>query len=383
MSTLLAYIHALAEETQEFGVFATTAAGASDGSTLICSNFENANLESSENEDTAVLLESGAYAGQQRYIRRGGTTKTTGTLTFADEFPGPVASGVDFSTYSRMPAHRRLTTPGLREIINQALKRDWVEDEISISGVTNQIHYTVDQTTYPWWTDDRRIIGIYRPVTNADYVPEMLPYTSWEWRGDGETRRLAFPYAPWKTGESFVVKLYRPANSRLKLNATAYAVLSGTTVGSIVVTAAGYYTVAPTVTISGGGGTGATATATLTNGAVTSIAVTAPGSGFTSTPTVSLTAADWSDQSSQTAGLVTLSDQALADIRDVVVVGQAYYYKALSTLHAPGQDVAEWLLKAQQWGGVASRLARSRVPANRMSGAPRLRPRMVALGRVG
>lgn len=46
---------------------------------------------------------------------------------------------------------------------------------------------------------------------------------------------------------------------------------------------------APTVTISGGGGTGATATATVDAvGGVTAITITAPGSGYTTVPTITI-----------------------------------------------------------------------------------------------
>lgn len=48
------------------------------------------------------------------------------------------------------------------------------------------------------------------------------------------------------------------------------------------------YTVAPTVVITGGGGTGATATATIGSGAVTAFTVTAGGTGYTSAPTITL-----------------------------------------------------------------------------------------------
>jgi hypothetical protein len=63
--------------------------------------------------------------------------------------------------------------------------------------------------------------------------------------------------------------------------------------GFSIVTTAGTptgltYTSVLTVTISGGGGSGATATATLTGNVVTSITVTAGGSGYTSNPTVTI-----------------------------------------------------------------------------------------------
>ncbi len=52
----------------------------------------------------------------------------------------------------------------------------------------------------------------------------------------------------------------------------------------------GYGTSPPTITISGGGGTGATATANLTNGSVTSVTITAPGSGYSSGVTATISA---------------------------------------------------------------------------------------------
>ncbi len=51
------------------------------------------------------------------------------------------------------------------------------------------------------------------------------------------------------------------------------------------------YTSEPTVTLTaaGGAGTGATAVASITGGAVTSVTITNPGSGYTAAPTVALT----------------------------------------------------------------------------------------------
>ena len=75
--------------------------------------------------------------------------------------------------------------------------------------------------------------------------------------------------------------------------ATADAVLSGTTVGSITVTNPGSgYTSVPAVDFTGGGeGSGATATAVLSGTTVGSITVTNSGSGYTSEPTVTFSTA--------------------------------------------------------------------------------------------
>lgn len=76
-----------------------------------------------------------------------------------------------------------------------------------------------------------------------------------------------------------------------KVAATGTVTKSGSTVGSITVTAQGYgYTSTPAVTIAGGSGTGATAVATIHNGQVTAITVTAAGTGYTGNPTVTVAA---------------------------------------------------------------------------------------------
>lgn len=71
----------------------------------------------------------------------------------------------------------------------------------------------------------------------------------------------------------------------------AAATVDAGTVTSIEVTAGGtgYTSGTVTVTLTGGGGTGATAEATVTGGAVTAITVTTPGTGYTSAPTVTIT----------------------------------------------------------------------------------------------
>ncbi len=69
--------------------------------------------------------------------------------------------------------------------------------------------------------------------------------------------------------------------------ATATAVLGGLTSASFTINSGTKtYSVAPTVTISGGGGTGAAATAVLTSGFVTGIQMTNNGTGYTTAPTL-------------------------------------------------------------------------------------------------
>lgn len=67
------------------------------------------------------------------------------------------------------------------------------------------------------------------------------------------------------------------------------AVLVTDTVESITLLDGGSGYSSPTVAITGGGGTGATATAVESGGEITSVTLTNPGSGYTSTPSVAIT----------------------------------------------------------------------------------------------
>lgn len=143
--------------------------------------------------------------------------------------------------------------------------------------------------------DEYFVRGIKLALKSSSSAVEKAP-------GDGSTTTAA------GDPNSFLAKVYNQQNVTAaevigepfplggnypgaKAAATATAVKSGSTIGSITVTAPGFgYTSTPTVTISGGAGTGATAVASIANGQVTAITVTAAGSGYTGTPTVTVAA---------------------------------------------------------------------------------------------
>lgn len=76
--------------------------------------------------------------------------------------------------------------------------------------------------------------------------------------------------------------------------ATASTLLDGGSVISVSITAQGTtpYVAAPIVTFTGGDGTGATGTAVISDGKVIAINVTSGGTGYTSAPTITITAGD-------------------------------------------------------------------------------------------
>lgn len=303
MPTSLEMLHALAEETGEYGSFTTTGAGTT--SSLICSKLVNTALAASEFANCYVLIESGDAKGEVGQAKT--LVRSTGSLSTSDTFSASIASGVSFTLYRLLPPiDGDNILPSYLKVVNWALRRLWVPDRISFSGVTNQKHYTIDTSTYPWWTDPDRIMWIEYPVTDSDDVPRRLRDTEWDWLSDAETRRLIFHSAPFKTGETFTVRVYRPANSKLKKNGT------------------------------------------------------------------------WTDQTSQTSELALYTsgtaDEALADVSDVVTVGTALLFRALSRLDQPPAEVGEWLAKAKPAFRAARELMHAGIPEDRTTGIARVRP---------
>lgn len=338
MATLAQIIQRLSFELQDYAVFTTDSAG-STTSEAVCSDLIDSTVSAKEYGSNFLYALDGAVRGQQRVVTPGGFAPDTGALTTSSAFTSIPQSGVNFLLGSRFPLVRVGKRPGLREFINHALEVMAVEDRISVSGVTGQSRYNLPISTQ-WWINERnRIVGIAEPYPNSTDTREIdAQFYDIIWDGEVPQLQLRNQYV---TGDTFELVVMRPANSRLRMNGHARAVLSSGTVGSISVVAGGYYTSTPTVTFSGGGGSGAAATATVSGNTITSIAVTSAGSGYTSPPTISLTAGEWQDMPNPTDGLVTTADETYAPIHDVIIVAKEYAYLSMMQ-YAPSEQVAYW-----------------------------------------
>lgn len=220
MPTLQQYRRALGAELGGFATFAatSTAVGANAARQVIASSMANDSMDSTAYGGGYLYAVDGALAGQQRMIRvPGGFSPSTGTFTLVAEFGSTPQSGVNWELLSVLPAIRAGDVPGLKEIINNALCKMSAVDFIAVSGVTDQLRYTLDRSTYPWITK-QSIIKVWQPYTSTTM---REPYTGpWTPLDDAESLTLQFDGAPWRTGESFEIEVRRPANSRLKVSGT-------------------------------------------------------------------------------------------------------------------------------------------------------------------
>lgn len=221
MPTLSQYTHALATDTDMGGYLPLTASSTSaDGLSVVCSSLITSTTGLNQRYGGQWLFgiaggSNEALSGIQREISPTGYDATTGKLTVIRAFGSTPQTGHKWELYPRLPAIQDdKGKKGLREIINEALSFMVCEDEISIAGVTSQTKYQIDLTTYPWLRERNRLQAIRMPRPNTnDLILEDPTY--WDLLPDGEKLYLQIRSGTFQTGETFFLKVQRPANSRL------------------------------------------------------------------------------------------------------------------------------------------------------------------------
>jgi hypothetical protein len=229
MATLKQYRHALASGRGLGGFipFVATSTSASSTSTqeIISTRFmDDTPNVSSRFEGTWVYGALGggstALAGEQRQLRHMPLDAATGTLYVTRPFGSIPQSGHNWEMYFNIPAIREDSEgrDGYREIINEALREMVIPGRIDISGVSQQTHYTLDTTTYPWIREPGRIVNVWRAKANANDL-DYIDAQDWKLIPDFEDLVLQVP-AAYATGETFHLEVLAPANSRLNLTGT-------------------------------------------------------------------------------------------------------------------------------------------------------------------
>ena len=178
---------------------------------------------------------------------------------------------------------------GLRKVLEEQIYVDWLF-KTSFINVTNNARALDQRKTYTVGSDDyvESYINEVKPYHTKirDY---KLGYTTTEIQ-DGLFSDFDLPV--FYDAETATIRAVNPNTDTALIATYPYKLWNDNykkTVSSITVFNAGAdYTLAPTVTITGGGGTGATAEAKISNGSVQSITVTSAGTGYTTTPAVIL-----------------------------------------------------------------------------------------------
>lgn len=198
----------------ELGLFVvnTTTTAASDLVSFTCASLVSANASDSYFKGCWTYLNAttGAnLAAQRKVAASAGFDPDNGSVTHARAFATSVTSDMGFEISFKIPAITdELGVKGAREWVNDTMLSMPPIDLLPVSGVTSQEAYPIS-TTYTFLTEKSQILGIYFQ-DDQDEVPKPTA-VSWEWVEDVDTPKLLLPGEPFRTGETFYIKAYRPA----------------------------------------------------------------------------------------------------------------------------------------------------------------------------
>lgn len=199
---------------RELGPYAEFTATSTSGSNDLVISTAMADSEAATERYGGYYLyaHSGGPAGQQRRVKRAGFTGATGTFQTATVYANTPPEGGTWSLLGVMPWISQDGLLGIREAINRALRKMWVVDRFTVSGVTGQYEYDLTM----WWASKRRFLRLLDPEDAA--TGRMDPATQgWRIVRDAETWTLQLDQG-YVTGETFALEVERPANSRLYIS---------------------------------------------------------------------------------------------------------------------------------------------------------------------
>jgi len=214
LPTLLAYRRAIAAELGPLPVH-TTSTAASDLVSFTCASLVSANVSGAQFHSAWVYLNASTganLAAQRAVLKQGGYDPDAGSVTVARAFSTIVTASMGLEIHTVLPALTdEMGVRGIREILNEDVLPSMPPlDLIPVTGVTAQAAYDVT-TTYSWLTDKSQILGIYFQETGDEY-PKPTGNT-WDWLYDASDPRLLLPGEPFTTGETFYLKVHRPAQT--------------------------------------------------------------------------------------------------------------------------------------------------------------------------
>lgn len=205
-------------EPRSWGVVSSSSTGAVN--TVVAASMKLSRGDQDALDTGWLYWSGGALLGEQRPIRRSGLDTSTGTITVATDFAATTPTGAEFEVHTRYPVKRddgSLLVAGYQELINDALARLWVQDDLAVSGVAGQTRYLLDVSTYPFLAETERILDVMDPL-GTDNVKRSTQQ-GWSVNDDPEAPELIVS-GGFATGETFYLRVARPAWTRIKISGT-------------------------------------------------------------------------------------------------------------------------------------------------------------------
>lgn len=227
MPTLQEYMHALSADRDLSGGYLplTSTTVSANASQVICSSLIDSTPGISARYANSWIYgvpggSSTTLSGIQRTINSFGLDAATGTLQVTRAFGSVPATAHKWEIYWRLPAIRDdLGHKGLRECINEALRKMVIPCKLPITATTDKTQYLLDTDTYPWLRDRGRISDVLspRPLGTENYRGAGR---FWDLQYDSDKAYIEFTSSPYSTGQTFYLDVKRPACSHLKIAGT-------------------------------------------------------------------------------------------------------------------------------------------------------------------
>ena len=243
-----------------------------------------------ENRDYCFVLLTNSDKYNVWTSKLGETSVETGRTIFEQPFIGTLFKSENNITWTAEQ------TEDIKFTMNRA--------NFSLSGSTT--YKTVAEPTLFYGSNFSVVSGspvvtVNFPVQHAHKTGDSIVLTG---NNGGNYRGISNAVMSAPAGFSLTVVNDYTVTFSVGVNATSTGKLNSSGILDFVfVDAPGSGYVAPSISFSGGGGAGAAATANVVGGKIVSVTITNPGSGYTSTPTLTLT-----DASGTGAQLVPISE---------------------------------------------------------------------------
>lgn len=211
------YIEALAEAGDGLGGwfrFRSTAAATGDDAarTVIVADLVDDADGGTLYEGGWLYARDGNVARQQRRVSVfDGSTGGVARFVCAGPFSATPNSNINWEYSAKLPRIQHGQTPGLREIVNQALRKLWIEDRYTFTG-NGTYAYAV-----PAWLTRAAQIGEVYDTTVASLNPYRLEKPKLRLDAEAPYLELGTMYS---ASQTFDVKLWIEGNRRLKIDGT-------------------------------------------------------------------------------------------------------------------------------------------------------------------
>ncbi len=192
--------------------FTLTQASTSD-TIVISDQLKYAERDPSAFNHSWLYAHGGNIDGEQRLVADDSYSPSSGSIGVYNPWSAVPDAGVEIEVHAHLPAFTMGRVMGLREVINEALSKMWVNTRETLPTSETEFFDTSDKD---WLTNASQIVDVYRPSdpTNNAYRPYRVGYAYRFVPLANETRLEG----PMVSESGWQYEVIRPSDTYIKAN---------------------------------------------------------------------------------------------------------------------------------------------------------------------